>query len=150
MTLAITNVVLDEARVFFEERGSVGCEGTAMISASNGGVAAKLVIPDQRAGAVPHCWVEVTRAGKSELAAALQRDDRYVARIHSHPGQAFHSLTDDDNPAITYPGAVSIVVPFFGLGLRHGLDACAVFVRSDGRWVELLPGPDRDALVVSR
>jgi hypothetical protein len=120
-----------------------------MIAAAGDEVAAKLVVPDQRAGPLPCCWVEVTRAGKSELAAALRPDERYVARIHSHPGLAFHSPTDDDNPAITYSGAISIVVPFFGLGLRHGLAACAVFVRSDSRWVEVPPGPDRDRLVVT-
>jgi hypothetical protein len=150
MTVTIIAAVLEQARAFFEERGSIGCEGTAMISATDDGVAAKLVIPDQRAGAVPCCWVEVTRAGKSELAAALGPHDRYVARIHSHPGLAFHSPTDDANPAITYPGAISIVVPYFGLGLRHGLDACAVFVRRDDRWDEVPPGVDRRQLVVTR
>lgn len=150
MTLTITAAALDEARQFFEQRGSVGREGTAMVAATNDRPADKLVIPHQEAGLAPHCWVEVTRAGKVQLAAALGPDDRYVARIHSHPALAFHSPTDDDNPAITYPGALSIVVPFFGLGLRHGLDACAVLVRRDGRWVDLPPGAARDDLVVAR
>src|SRR5271157_1888480 len=132
MNLVISSAILDQARSFFEERGSVGCEGTAMI-AGEAGVATQLVIPDQRAHPIPRCSVEVTRDGKSELAAALGPKEMYVSRIHSHPGLAFHSPADDANPAITYPGALSIVVPFFGLGLRNGLDACAVLVRREGQ-----------------
>ncbi len=147
--LIIPASVLADARVFFEERGSLGCEGTALIAGTDG-VATKLVVPEQRAHPVPHCSVEVTRQGKSELAVALGPNDRYVARIHSHPALAFHSPADDANPAITYPGALSIVVPFFGLGLRHGLDVCAVLVRRDRRWLEVPPGPARDALVVAQ
>jgi hypothetical protein len=91
--------------------------------------------PDQRAGEYPTCWVEVTSAGKRELALALGRDERWLARIHSHPFEAFHSTTDDANPGLTAEGAISIVVPYFGLGLRRGLDACALFQRRLGRWL---------------
>jgi hypothetical protein len=147
--LTIPKSILVEARTFFEDRGAHGCEGTAMIAGTTG-IATKLVIPEQHANPVPYCSVEVTRQGKSELALALGPDDRYVARIHSHPALAFHSPTDDANPAITYPGALSIVVPFFGLGLRHDLDACAVLVRRDRRWIEIPAGPARDDLVVAR
>jgi hypothetical protein len=142
--------LLEEAREFFEDRGADGCEGTAMIMAGSDGVAHRIVVPDQRATPVPYCSVEVTRQGKFELAAALGPDDRYVSRIHSHPGLAFHSETDDANPAITQEGSLSIVAPFFGLGLRRSLDACAVLVLLDGIWTEVQPGSDRDALVVSR
>ena len=37
-----------------------------------------------------------------------------VAQIHSHPGAAFHSATDDQNAASPWPGFISIVVPRFG------------------------------------
>jgi len=37
-----------------------------------------------------------------------------VAAIHSHPGAAFHSFTDDRHPAIYEKGLTSIVVPNFG------------------------------------
>ncbi|MDA8355490.1 MAG: hypothetical protein M0Z95_04135 [Actinomycetota bacterium] len=150
MTILVLPVpVLEEARCFFEGRGADGCEGTAMIMAGLDGVAHRLVIPDQRATPLPYCSVEVTRQGKLQLAAALGPEDRYVSRIHSHPGLAFHSPADDANPAITHEGALSVVAPFFGLGLRNGLDACAVLVRRGGAWLDVPPGPVRDALVVS-
>ena len=143
----ISRDVLDQARRFFEECGSHGHEGTAMIANSTANGSCRLIIPDQRAGVAPTCWVEVTQAGKLQLASALGVDDRYIARIHSHPMDAFHSRTDDVNPAITFEGAVSIVAPYFGLGLRHGLDACAVFVRRAGHWIELPPGSMRNQTV---
>jgi hypothetical protein len=48
---------------------------------------------------------------------------------------------------LTHNGALSVVVPYFGLGLRHGLNACAVFTYSAGTWQELPAGPTRDAIV---
>lgn len=146
--LIVTHEVLEEARRFFEERGSLGCEGTAMIAAL-GATGSRLVIPDQRATPAPRCSVEVTPVGKLQLAASLDEDERYVARIHSHPGLAFHSPTDDANPALTHDGALSIVVPFFGLGLRRGLDACAVLVLRDRRWIDLPVGRARRARIAA-
>lgn len=144
--LLLTADVLDEARRFFEERGAWGCEGTALLARhAAGGV--RLVIPGQRAGSSPGCWVEVTPVGKLELTVALGTEERYVARIHSHPGEAFHSRTDDQNPILTQQGALSIVVPYFGLGLRRGLEACAVLVRRGENWIALPPGAERDRTV---
>jgi hypothetical protein len=146
----ISQTVLDESRLFFEERGSVGCEGTAMIAKSTTMGTTRLVIPEQRAGAAPHCWVEVTEAGKLQLAVTRRPDERYVSRIHSHPIEAFHSPTDNMNPAITHEGALSIVVPYFGLGLRRGLGACAVLVRRGGCWIDVPAGAARELVVVAR
>lgn len=145
----ISKDTITEAREFFETCGARGCEGTAMIAANHGGDS-RLVIPDQRATPVPGCTVTVTSSGKLQLVAALAAEERYVARIHSHPGAAFHSATDDQNPALTFEGALSIVAPFFGLGLREGYERCAVYYRREGRWVELPPGPARDRIVVVR
>lgn len=136
--------LLADARMFFEDRGARGHEGTAMIKSGPNGAA--LVVPQQRPwrGAGGGVSVEVTRGGQIELALALEAGELYVARIHSHPAEAFHSPADDANPVLTHEGALSIVVPFFGLGLRLGLDACAVLRREAGRWRSLPPGGERD------
>ena len=145
--LVLTSKVLEDARTFFEDRGGSGLEGTAMIKS---GADLDLVVPRQNArrDAYGHVNVEVPLEGQMDLALALGPDDLYVARIHSHPGDAFHSSADDANPVISFEGGISIVVPFFGLGLRHGLDACAVFLFHDAVWVELKPGPVRDRWIV--
>lgn len=145
--LALPARVIEEARIFFEDRVACGLEGTAMIKT---GADTQLVVPSQRPRRDP--WggvnVEVPREGQMELVRALGVGELYVARIHSHPGDGFHSAADDDNPVITFTGAISIVVPLFGLGLRRGLDACAVYRHLDGRWVELAAGAARDRWVV--
>lgn len=145
--LVLTPQVLQDARTFFEDRGSHGLEGTAMIKA---GAGLQLVVPRQKArrDAFGHVNVEVPREGQMDLALALGPDDLYVARIHSHPGDAFHSPADDANPVISFEGGISIVVPFFGLGLRRGLDTCAVYLFRHGAWVELKAGPDRDRWII--
>jgi len=143
----IAAAVLEEARIFFEDRGSFGLEGTAMIAGRDGGIGDRLVIPNQIAEREDGCRVEVTAKGKLELTAAIRDGSIYHARIHSHPGDAFHSRTDDRNPILTYEGALSIVVPFFGLGLRRGLDACAVYVLRGQSWVALQVGTSRDYVV---
>ncbi|WP_228941537.1 hypothetical protein [Nocardioides sp. Leaf374] len=144
----LTSKVLQDARTFFEDRGTFGLEGTAMIKRGTG---SELVIPRQNAhrDTYGHVNVEVPREGQMDLALALGPDDLYVARIHSHPGDAFHSAADDANPVISFEGGISIVVPFFGLGLRRGLDACAVYIFHSGYWVELSAGPDRDRWIVA-
>ena len=141
MTLHLDAGLFEQAREFFEDRGSHGLEGTAMIA----GPTPRLVIPDHFARRTTYgVSVELTTQGQWELAAALGSDETYVARIHSHPGEAFHSSTDDRNPVITFDGAISIVVPYFGLGLRHGLGPCAVLRLTDGTWQDMPPGPDRN------
>lgn len=42
-----------------------------------------------------------------------------LAQVHTHPGQAFHSGTDDRWPTIETIGFLSLVVPSF---CRHGLE----------------------------
>ena len=139
--------VLEQAREWFEDRGTCGHEGTAMIVRGGDGV--RLVVPDQHATRSGlGVSVEVTRRGQLQLASALKPDELYVARIHSHPGEAFHSPADDANPALSYVGALSIVVPYFGLGLRRGLRACAVLRFDGARWRPLSPGPLRDRWII--
>jgi hypothetical protein len=145
--LVIPAFVLDEARTHMEDAGAVGVEATGMIVAGPDRVARHAIFPDQRAGRSAGNWVQVTELGKVELALALAPDETYAARIHSHPGLAFHSTTDDQNPSLRYEGALSIVVPYYGLGLRAGLRACGVFVRRDHRWQPLPPGPHREQVV---
>jgi hypothetical protein len=137
MSIKISRSALEQARVFFEKCGEEGLEGTAML-AGPAGAATRCVIPDQigRRTALG-VSVEVTMAGKLQLAGALADGECYHARIHSHPHEAFHSEVDDRNPALTAEGALSIVVPDFGRGLRQGLSACAIYARRQGRWVGL-------------
>jgi hypothetical protein len=85
--LEINPAVLVEAREFFEDRGSHGLEGTAMLSGSpTERRIDRLLIPDQKATrTVLGVGVEVTQAGKLQIAAGLGTGERWMSRIHSHP-----------------------------------------------------------------
>jgi proteasome lid subunit RPN8/RPN11 len=151
MKLHLRGEVLRDAAELFEAAGAHGCEATAMVAGRMDGELAhstRLVVPHQIARTGFGCSVEVTSQGKLDLVAALQKDERYVARIHSHPGEAFHSDVDDDNPGLTAQGAWSIVVPYFGLGLRRGISACAIYVRRGDEWVELSPAEVESQVLV--
>jgi hypothetical protein len=138
--LRIASAALEDARRFFEQQGALGLEGTAMLAGSVGKGITRCVVPDQQGIRSPFgVAVEVTDRGKLQLAGALGLDERWIARIHSHPGEAYHSDTDERNPVLTAEGALSIVVPFFGLGLRRGLSACAIHIYRGGLWLRLEP-----------
>ena len=66
-TLVVTRSVLDEARAFFEDRGTEGRECSALIGGKPGPggtlLGDVLVIPDQAATPVPYASVTVTPAG---------------------------------------------------------------------------------------
>jgi hypothetical protein len=151
--LRISGAILEEVEQFLTDRGADGMEGAGLLAFSpdQGGWDAKtFVTPEQRGQrAGLGCWVEVTERGKRQLAAQLPPGCRYLARVHSHPAEAFHSPTDDANPALSHEGAISVVVPYFGLGLRRGLAACAAYRLAGGRWRPLPAGPERDRWVIS-
>jgi hypothetical protein len=84
--LALTYRVLDEARTFFEDRGTFGLVGTAMIKA--GGASLDLVIPRQRAhrDTCGHVHLEVPREVKMDLALAEGADESKWPAATPTPG----------------------------------------------------------------
>lgn len=73
---------------------------------------------------------------------------KIVLQVHSHPGSAFHSSTDDDFPIVHSTGFVSLVLPSFG---SRGLDGAHLAVyQGDGRWSSPLPGEWESYLVIER
>jgi proteasome lid subunit RPN8/RPN11 len=62
---------------------------------------------------------------------------RVVAQVHTHPGEAFHSPTDDRSPALSLPGFMSVVVPYYASG-ELDLDRWYLAQLSpDGAWEQL-------------
>jgi proteasome lid subunit RPN8/RPN11 len=68
----------------------------------------------------------------------LRDTGRKIAlQIHSHPGAAFHSSTDDDFPIIHSTGFVSLVLPAFG---SRGLNGAHLAIyQGDGHWTSPSP-----------
>lgn len=75
----------------------------------------------------------------SRLIAALPAGVFIPVRLHTHPGAAYHSSTDDQNKLLSHRGAISIVVPDFARG-EIDLSRCSVNELDEGfRWRELSP-----------
>lgn len=67
--------------------------------------------PEQTAG---RCWFEVPASAMRSLMTHLRKNGlKAVAQVHSHPGRAFHSDTDDEWAIVRHEGGLSIVVPNF-------------------------------------
>ena len=68
--------------------------------------------------------------------------DRYMigAQVHSHPHEAFHSVADDRGAIVRHGGALSLVVPDFGLRTtsnRFLADTRVYRLSGENRWVEV-------------
>ena len=60
-----------------------------------------------------------------------------LAQIHSHPGRAYHSRTDDENAVATVVGSLSLVVPDFASAPFDLARTAAYRLDGAGRWVEV-------------
>jgi hypothetical protein len=60
-------------------------------------------------------------------------------QIHTHPGPAFHSKTDDDFPIIHTAGFLSLVIPNFAKGEVSLHKAYLTEIMPNGRWREVRP-----------
>ncbi len=59
------------------------------------------------------------------------------AQVHTHPGEAFHSATDDKWPIVSQVGFISIVIPCFAVGEPSLDDAWVGRLQIDGKWQPL-------------
>lgn len=55
-------------------------------------------------------------------------------QVHTHPGRAFHSPTDDAWPIVHTPGFLSFVIPDFANGPASFAGAYLAQLRGDGCW----------------
>ena len=62
------------------------------------------------------------------------RDLGVRVQVHTHPGEAFHSLTDDAFPLIHEAGFLSLVIPDFAMGPIGFQNAYLTEIQPDGRW----------------
>lgn len=134
--------LLDKTTSFLRRRGEQGVEATVIwLGRVVDDAHAEIIdayAPEQIGYATEEgVAVEVTRQGLSALIGALPPGVFVLARVHSHPGRAYHSPVDDENMLISHQGAISIVVPDFA---RQSIDlaGCSVNELRHGEgWREL-------------
>lgn len=105
-------------------------------------VVTTLVVPDADTG---HGDVVTSAAANAEaLGAVVGTPLVLLGQAHSHPrSDVRHSLVDDRETFAQFPGALSVVVPFFA---RDGMDLhrCGVHRHLSGRYVRI-PAPQVSA-----
>lgn len=144
----ITRVVLPgplllRAYQHFRARGELGCEGVALwVGRPTGAVflVSDVVLPAQSGIKSDEGLAYVVEShALHRLNVWLHKEElRLIAQIHSHPGEAYHSETDDLFPIVTTAGGFSLVVPYFGRGLPS-LAQFAAYRLSDNGWREMPP-----------
>lgn len=138
----LTRQLIDEAMAHLRRVGKQGGEGFAVWAGTLNGTefdVTNTIIPAQRAVRSRDgvCVIVEPRA-LHDLNVWLYEHQRILlAQIHSHPGEAYHSGTDDDFPVATIVGGFSLVVPDFAVR-PFQLDTTAVYRLSPAAtWVEL-------------
>jgi hypothetical protein len=69
-------------------------------------------------------------------------------QVHSHPKEAYHSITDDTYPIVTQLGGLSLVVPDFARGGLRGPGVAAYRLGPEG-WEELEEAQSRSLVVLA-
>lgn len=137
--------VVDELQAFFRKAGEAGCEAVGFWAGVVEGDVFRVreaVIPRQQAIRSPEGDVAVMIPGDElfRLNVWLYRSGLELgAQIHSHPGAAYHSDTDDTLAVVARAGGLSLVVPDFARRPFTLAEAAVHRLGEDGRWIRLEP-----------
>ena len=71
-----------------------------------------------------------------------------IAQIHSHPGRAYHSSTDDEFAVATTVGCFSLVVPDFAKGPFEIERIASYRLDAAGNWREVPPSRAAQTIVI--
>lgn len=121
--------------------GKHGVEGLVFWSGviKDGDVAyiTRAILPSELNASRIHATI--TQRALLEIHADLKKNNEFLfTQIHSHPGEAFHSETDDENPISFKKGFMSLVVPYFGNVPFDDVSHCEVYeYKNSGIWETL-------------
>jgi voltage-gated potassium channel Kch len=138
----IPDAVLAESRRLLATAGREGLEAVVVwLGRELGGGEVEIVavhMPEQIAiRTAAGVGVMLPDESVSRLIATLPAGLFVPIRLHTHPGAAYHSATDDENKLLSHRGAISIVVPDFATA-EIDLGHCSVNeLDREFRWREL-------------
>lgn len=140
-TYTIPAAVITATREVLLIAGGEGLEGVVLWIGQRRGTHVEILgeyVPRQIAYRSDHgVAVQIPDDEIARIIAWLPEGLAVACRVHSHPGEAYHSSTDDLNALLSHAGAISIVVPHFARDdLR--LQRCSVNELDEAfRWREL-------------
>jgi hypothetical protein len=131
--------VADSGQHFLRSAGDAGREGMVLwIGVQNGATfhVSDALVPRQRGiRTADGVCVVVDGDELHRINVELYKSSRrLIGQVHSHPGRAYHSNTDNEYAIATTIGNISIVVPDFAKR-RFLLEECALYrLDRNGRW----------------
>jgi hypothetical protein len=134
--------------------GRVGCEGVAFWAGKHDGntfLVRAAVTPAQHAGRGEYGGLAVIVDGDElfRMNVWLHRQRMtLIAQLHSHPGEAYHSDTDEAYAVLTRVGGFSIVLPDFAQRPFSLEDAAIYRLAGDGTWRAVSARAARELLQV--
>ena len=141
-TLDVSKELMLESWRLLREPGLDGFEASLLwigeVETSTSAKIVRVLRPPQRALATADgSLCELDIPALVPYLAALSEDQYVLARLHTHPGRAYHSEIDDNNMIVGHEGAISIVIPDFARGPAD-LSRCAAYqLKRSGTWREL-------------
>lgn len=140
-TYTIPASVITDTREVLLIAGREGLEGVVLWIGQRRGTHVEILgeyVPRQIAYRSEHgVAVQIPDEEIALIIAGLPEGLAVACRVHSHPGEAYHSSTDDLNALLSHVGAISIVVPHFARDEMR-LEHCSVNeLDEDFCWREL-------------
>lgn len=138
-------VVIEEGQRFLRVAGAAGKEGMVLWVGKRDGTTfsvSDLVIPQQRGIRTPDGVCVVVEAPElHRLNLGLYKSGlQLIAQVHSHPGHAYHSTTDDEYAIARTIGSLSLVVPDFAIRPFSLVESAVYRLSEMGLW-EDISGP---------
>ncbi|MEA3189775.1 MAG: hypothetical protein QOD77_357 [Thermoplasmata archaeon] len=149
MEFRVGSDALQAAQNVLQQAGSQGVECLVLLAGkpidSKTLLLDMVYVPEQHATALS---VRLSPGSLIPIHQDLADTGRLIAiQIHTHPGHAFHSDTDDADDTVTQEGSISIVVPCFGrFGLKNW-PHCVGYIRDRSGWGRTLESEELSALV---
>lgn len=145
--LLLTQDAMRTCEALLREAGSHGVERLVLVAGQpNDGnlVLNRVYLPKQRASPIS---VSLLPDSLIPIHQELATDGYLIAlQIHTHPGDAFHTGTDDADTTVTQLGSLSIVVPLYAAHGLAGWPGCIAYLLTHDGWSE--PVDPNDLLVL--
>lgn len=140
-SVMVPRVVLDDGQEFMRIVGHRGNEGIVFWVGKQDGTTfhvTNLVIPEQRGISTEDgicAYIEGEELARLNM-EFHKRHLQLIAQVHSHPGAAYHSRTDDEFAVATRIGSFSLVVPDFAVRPFSFEEAAIYRINSAGQWLD--------------
>ncbi|WP_071074436.1 Mov34/MPN/PAD-1 family protein [Mesorhizobium sp. LCM 4577] len=141
-TVALPQLCVSKIQAHLRAVGQQGYEGMALwagVQRERHFEVTEAIIPQQRHIRTSDGVCVIVPAEELHRLNVLlyKRNLKLLAQVHSHPGRAYHSTTDDAYAVATTVGCLSLVVPNFAREAFDLTRVAAYRLDSEANWAEL-------------